>query len=459
LSTNQLEEQTNEVSGKIIKGKQIIHSTEIEVERAVLVGIVVYPNTKEIVEEHLEELALLADTAGALVVDKFMQILPHPDGRYYIGKGKMEEIRDIIERDKITLFIADDELSPVQIRNLETQFKIKVLDRAGLILDIFSSRAKSSEAKTQVELAQLQYLMPRLTRMWTHLSKQFGGIGTKGPGETQIETDRRAIKIRIALLREKLDKIETQRETQRKGRGDKFRVALVGYTNAGKSTLMNELSGAGVYVENQLFATLDATVRSVDLEHGRVMLLSDTVGFIRKLPQHLIASFRSTLSEVKEADLLLHVVDSTQVSALDQIQVVNETLSQIDAQNIPIIMVLNKIDKLVKDDERLFDLRNLDSTSISISAQKGLGIQTLKDRIISAIEDTFVEQLIKLPLENYYVVSGLHDLADILKKKFDNEFAYLKIRYANKVNQRIQSALANAKAIKLEYKDIDFEKE
>lgn len=423
------------------KGKQIAHNTQVEQERAVLAAITVFPNTQEIVTEHLEELALLADTAGALVVDRFNQNLPHPDVRYYVGKGKMEEIKEIIERDKITIFIADDELSPVQIRNLENELKIKVLDRTGLILDIFSNRAGSSEAKTQVELAQLQYMMPRLTRMWTHLSKQFGGIGTKGPGETQIESDRRAIKIRIALLRDKLNKIETQRETQRKGRGDKFRVALVGYTNAGKSTLMNELAQAGVYVKDQLFATLDSTVRSVELEHGRIMLLSDTVGFIRKLPQHLIASFRSTLAEVKDADLLLHVVDSTSVSAQEQIDVVNETLLQIGADQIPVVMVLNKTDKLIKDDERLFDLRKRFPSAVAISAHKGLGIQNLKNRIVSAIEDTFVEEKVKIPLEKFYIISGLYDVADVLKKKFDNEFAYLHIRYSAKVAQRVKAAL------------------
>jgi GTP-binding protein HflX len=264
-----------------LQEKRLHTIQEHERERALLVGLALWPVTREETVDHLNELELLADTAGADTVYKVIQSLPRMDSAFFIGKGKAEEIAQMVEEEGINLVIFDDDLSPVQARNLERVINRKVVDRSGLILDIFAKRARSSEARTQVELAQLQYMMTRLTRQWTHLSKQYGGIGTKGPGETQIETDRRLIRTRIALLREKLEKIDTQRETQRKGREERFRFALVGYTNAGKSTLMNELTGAGVHAEDRLFATLDSTVRAVELTQGRTVLVSDTVGFIR----------------------------------------------------------------------------------------------------------------------------------------------------------------------------------
>jgi GTP-binding protein HflX len=311
----------------------------------------------EITQEHLEELAFLAETAGIKTIRKFVQNLPQPDGRTFVGKGKLSEIKEFVHAEKATNVIFDDDLSPSQLRNLEREFnspanedyKVRVYDRSLLILDIFLWRAQTAQAKTQVELARNQYLLPRLTRMWTHLERQRGGTGTRGgAGEREIETDRRNIKIQINILKEKLDKIEKQKQTQRKSRETVVRVALIGYTNVGKSTLMNLLSGSGVLAENKLFATVDATVRKVTF--GNIpFLLSDTVGFIRKLPHHLIESFKSTLDEVREADLLLHVVDVAHPFHDNQIEVVSKTLQEIGAANIPTILVLNKIDLFIKE--------------------------------------------------------------------------------------------------------------
>src|SRR6056297_3889894 len=286
---------------------------------------------------------MLSETAGAKTVDKELQNRPHPDPTTYIGKGKLHQLKQQVAEKNADILIFDDELSATQIRNIEKSTKVKVLDRSGLILDIFASRAKTAAAKTQVELAQLQYLLPRLTRFWTHLSRQKGGIGTKGPGETQIETDRRLIGKRIATLKEKLDKLDTQRTTQRKGREETVRVALVGYTNAGESTLMNELTDTDVLAEDKLFATLDSTVRRLELENHEV-LLSDTVGFIRKLPHNLIESFKSTLDEVREADVLLHVIDASGKMVEDYIEVVNDTLEEMGIHQSKKMLVFNKID-------------------------------------------------------------------------------------------------------------------
>lgn len=294
-------------------------------------------------DEYLDELAFLAETAGAIPVKRFTQKLDHPDSRTFMGSGKLNEVIEYIKAESIDLLIFDDELSPSQLRNVEKLAGIKVLDRNSLILDIFAGRARTSHAKTQVELAQYQYLLPRLTRMWTHLERQKGGIGMRGPGESQIETDRRIIQDKIALLKEKLRHIDRQMATQRKSRGELVRVALVGYTNVGKSTIMNLISKSEVFAENKLFATLDTTVRKVVLERIP-FLLSDTVGFIRKLPTQLIESFKSTLDEVREADILIHVVDISHPSFEDHIRAVNETLKDIKSLDKPTIMVFNKID-------------------------------------------------------------------------------------------------------------------
>lgn len=318
-------------------------STEIIRERAVLVGVITQEQSEEKVHEYLEELAFLTETAGAEPVNAFTQKIDIPNPRTYIGSGKLIEIQQFIKTHDIDLVIFDDELSPSQLRNIERELEIRILDRTNLILDIFAGRAKTAHAKTQVELAQYQYLLPRLTRMWTHLERQRGGIGLRGPGETEIETDRRIIRDRISRLKDQLKKIDKQMATQRKNRGKMVRVALVGYTNVGKSTIMNLLSKSDVFAENKLFATLDTTVRKVVVDN-LPFLLSDTVGFIRKLPHSLVESFKSTLDEVRESDILLHVVDISHANFEEQIEIVESTLHELDAVNKPTYMVFNKID-------------------------------------------------------------------------------------------------------------------
>ena len=325
-------------------------------ETAVLVGIITQEQDEAKVGEYLDELAFLADTAGAVTINRFTQKMDKPNGATFLGSGKIKEVAEYVEANNVSLVIFDDELTPTQLRNLENMFKARVLDRTNLILDIFAQRAQTAHAKVQVELAQYQYLLPRLTRMWTHLERQRGGIGMRGPGETQIETDRRIILDKIAHLKEQLSKIDRQMATQRKNRGQMVRIALVGYTNVGKSTIMNLLSKSDVFAENKLFATLDTTVRKVVI--GNLpFLLSDTVGFIRKLPHHLVESFKSTLDEVREADILLHVVDVSHPGFEDKINVVNNTLQEIGARNIPTYVVFNKVDNYHFEPLDEFDLQ------------------------------------------------------------------------------------------------------
>ena len=314
-----------------------------EEERAILIGLVQKDQTPEQVEEYLDELAFLAETAGAITVKRFTQKLERPDSKTFVGKGKLEEIKKYVQNKNIGIVIFDDELTGSQIINIETELKTRTVDRSDLILDIFARRARTAQAKVQVELAQYQYILPRLKGMWKHLERQGGGIGSRGPGETEIETDRRIVKDKISLLRKRLQEIDKQSFTQRKERGEFIRVALVGYTNVGKSTLMNLLSKSEVFAENKLFATLDTTTRKVVFENTP-FLLSDTVGFIRKLPHHLVESFKSTLDEVREADVLLHVVDTSHIQYEDQIGVVNKTLQELKAFDKPIIIVFNKMD-------------------------------------------------------------------------------------------------------------------
>ncbi len=313
-------------------------------EHAVLVGLVHQMQTEEEVREYLDELEFLAMTAGAETQKRYIQKLPHPDPRTFVGKGKLEEIKDYIdEHEQISMVIFDDDLTGKQVNILEEFLKVKIIDRSTLILDIFANRAQTAQAKTQVELAQMQYLLPRLRGLWTHLERQRGGIGMRGPGEKEIETDRRIVRDKISLLKKKLEKIDQQNQTQRKQRGELIRVALVGYTNVGKSTLMNRLSKSDVFAENKLFATLDTTVRKVVFER-MPFLLSDTVGFIRKLPHHLIESFKSTLDEVRESDILLHVVDIAHPQHEDHIRTVNQTLKELGALDKPTLLIFNKID-------------------------------------------------------------------------------------------------------------------
>ncbi|SDX56376.1 GTP-binding protein HflX [Hydrobacter penzbergensis] len=377
----------------MIEKKQVIQREE----KAVLVGLIQKDQTNEQVAEYLDELAFLSETAGAIAIKRFTQKMAHPDSRTFIGKGKLEEIRDYATGREIDLVIFDDELTGSQITNIEKELGIKVIDRSDLILDIFARRARTAQAKVQVELAQYQYLLPRLKGMWKHLERQGGGIGTRGPGETEIETDRRIVKDKISLLRKRLAEIDKQSFTQRKDRGELIRVSLVGYTNVGKSTLMNLLSKSEVFAENKLFATLDTTTRKVVFENTP-FLLSDTVGFIRKLPHHLVESFKSTLDEVREADILLHVVDISHPQYEEQIGVVNKTLQDLKAFEKPILTIFNKMDLY---EERTFDEWLEDSVKTEI-------LQDLKDRwdeithnncvFVSALERRNVDALRELIL-------------------------------------------------------------
>jgi len=329
--------------------------TSTELEKVVLVGLISGKDSETRIEEYLDELAFLVDTAGGIPLKRFTQRLDRPDSKTFIGSGKLREIAEYVKAAEINIVVFDDELSGSQLKNIEKVLECRILDRNNLILDIFARRARTAHAKTQVELAQYEYLLPRLTRMWTHLERQQGGIGMRGPGETEIETDRRIIRDKISLLKEKLELIDKQMVTQRKNRGSMIRVALVGYTNVGKSTIMNQLSKSEVFAENKLFATLDTTVRKVVIEN-LPFLLSDTVGFIRKLPHSLVESFKSTLDEVREADLLLHIVDISHSDFEEQINVVNQTLSEIEAGNKPTIMIFNKIDAYTYIEKEIDDL-------------------------------------------------------------------------------------------------------
>ncbi len=364
-----------------------------ELVRAVLVGVINQHQDEAQVKEYLDELAFLTETAGAVPVKRFVQKLETPNSRTFVGTGKINEISNFVEEKEITLVIFDDELTPTQLRNIEKLFNARVLDRTNLILDIFAQRARTAHAKVQVELAQYQYLLPRLTRMWTHLERQRGGIGLRGPGETEIETDRRIIRDKISRLKEQLSKIDKQMATQRKNRGQMVRVALVGYTNVGKSTIMNMLSKSDVFAENKLFATLDTTVRKVVIEN-LPFLLSDTVGFIRKLPHDLVESFKSTLDEVREADILLHVVDISHSNFEEQINIVNQTLHEIDSSDKPTYIIFNKIDAYTFVEKEEDDLTPLSKENISLEELKNswMAKNNLTCMFISAKEKTNIEE-------------------------------------------------------------------
>jgi GTP-binding protein HflX len=374
-------------------------------EKAILVGLVTKEQTEEQLNEYLVELAFLAETAGAKAVKTFSQKLPHPDTKTFVGKGKLEQIKNFIQlKGNIQLIIFDDELTGSQIQNIEKELGVKTIDRSDLILDIFASRAKTAQAKTQVELAQYQYILPRLKGMWKHLERQGGGVGTRGPGETEIETDRRIVKDKISLLRKRLAEIDKQAFTQRKDRGEFIRVSLVGYTNVGKSTLMTLLSKSEVFAENKLFATLDTTTRKVVFEQTP-FLLSDTVGFIRKLPHHLVESFKSTLDEVREADILLHVVDVSHAQYEEQLNVVNKTLAELNAAEKPTITIFNKMDQYEVeafdewlDDsvkkEILSDLKQrwqneTKDNCVFVSATEKTNISELRQTILNKVRDMY----------------------------------------------------------------------
>jgi GTP-binding protein HflX len=383
--------------------------TESKIQTAILIGVIDNSTTEEAVNEYLDELDFLAQTAGVMPVKRFVQRLEYPNPRTFVGAGKIQEIRDFIHKNDPDLVIFDDELSASQLRNIERELRCRILDRTNLILDIFAHRARTAHAKTQVELAQYQYLLPRLAGMWPHLERQRGGIGLRGPGETEIETDRRIVRQRIAKLKEDLKKIDRQKKTQRQNRGKMVRVSLVGYTNVGKSTIMNLLSKSEVFAENKLFATLDTTVRKIKIAN-LAFLLSDTVGFIRKLPHDLIESFRSTLDEVRESDILLHIVDISHHNFEEQVGIVQQTLYEIDAADKPVILVFNKTDAfkyVLKDDDDLTpatrenisldELRNTwmaksNGTCVFISALKQENIDALKKLLYDKVREIHIRR-------------------------------------------------------------------
>ena len=401
----------------------MIETTEIYEEKAVLVGLILPTQNEAKANEYLNELAFLADTAGATPVKLFTQRTDYPNPKTFVGQGKLNEIKAYIEENEIGMIIFDDELSPIQLRNIERELHIKVLDRTNLILDIFAKRAQTAHAKTQVELAQYKYLLPRLTRMWTHLERQRGGIGMRGPGETQIETDRRIILDKISHLKKELISIDKQKSVQRKNRGKLVRVALVGYTNAGKSTLMNLLSKSDVFAENKLFATLDTTVRKVIIDN-LPFLLSDTVGFIRKLPHDLIESFKSTLDEVREAAILVHLVDISHPNFEEQIEVVEKTLNEIDKTEKPTILVFNKTDAFTYTPKEEDDLTPIKRENLSLDDFKKTWMAKMKDNclFISAKEKNNIDELKRLL---YQKVKEIHvqrfPFNDFLYQNFEEE--------------------------------------
>lgn len=415
-----------------------VKNSDIDKERVMLVGLYGPSTTRHQAEEYLEELEMLTDTAGGVTIEKVLQNKTRPDVSSYVGKGKLQELKGQMKALNIGTIIFDDDLSPTQIRNIEGGTDAKVLDRSALILDIFASRAKTSAAKTQVELAQLQYLLPRLTRYWTHLSRQSGGIGTKGPGETQIETDRRIIGQRIGVLKSKLEKLDRQRTTQRKSREGMTRISLVGYTNAGKSTLMNTFTATNVLAEDRLFATLDSTVRRHQLENHEV-LLSDTVGFIRKLPHNLIESFKSTLDEVREADILLHVVDGASNMAHEYIEVVDSTLKDLKATNKRTLLVLNKVDKM--DADKIAMMRDAYPDAAFISAERGIGLSQLEEKIEALIEDNYITNTLKIPVAKYKAVAFIHEHATVENEEYIDSDVKLTFNIAKKDFEQLSHLL------------------
>jgi len=424
-------------------------------EKAILVGLCSPPEIpRSLVEEYLDELTFLADTAGADVVDSFIQDKKLRDPAYCIGKGKVEELVLFVKEQEIDLVIFDDDLSPAQARNLEKTLECKVIDRTALILQIFAIRAQSAQAKMQVELAQLEYMLPRLSGQWTHLSKQKGGIGNKGPGETQIETDRRLVRNRISLLKKKLKEVSLQHDTQTQGRQKIPRVSLVGYTNAGKSTLMNTLCPeAQAFAENRLFATLDTKTRRLELNINKLVLLSDTVGFIRKLPHTLVESFKSTLDEVLQADFLLHVIDISHPGFEDQMQVVRDTLKDIGVQHDNIIDVFNKIDAL-EDSSILRDIRVKYPDAVFISAIRGLNISLLKEIIGKHVARDYQDRKISTHVSNYKLISYLYEHTEVIDKRCIDEEVELTFRVHKHQLKHIDALIASSQKLHYDAADL-----
>ena len=416
---------------------------DLQQDRAILIGVCLPGTDRRETEDTLDELAGLAETAGVQVVGRVVQERSAPNRTTFIGRGKVREVGRMLEDMDANLLIFDDDLSPAQSRNLEKEVEVRVLDRSGLILDIFAAHARSAESRKQVELAQLEYLLPRLTRQWTHLSRQVssaggitGGIGTRGPGETQLELDRRAVRKRIGELTLALKRIERQRETGRKRRKGFYQISLVGYTNAGKSTLMRALSGADVTVENQLFSTLDSTTRAISLGYNRQVLLTDTVGFIRKLPAHLIASFRSTLEETVRADLLLHVVDVSHPAFEEHISAVNEILEDLDIAGHPTLMVFNKVDRL-SDPAEMSPLRHY-GDSVTVSGVTGAGMEGLKDRLYEKLEKGRVVLQLRVGQEEGRLLSELHKVGEIMERSYEGNDVLLKVKLPGDEARRLQ---------------------
>ena len=413
-------------------------STEVPRERAVLAGVhlpVAWAGGLG-GDADLAELGRLADTAGADVVGQVEQRRPRPAPRTFLGKGKLEELKELVEETESTLVVFDNELSPAQGRNLEKALDVNILDRTELILDIFANHANTAQSRLQVELAQLQYLLPRLTRLWSHLERQAGGIGTRGPGETQLETDRRLVNRRIATLKKALDDIETTRQTQVRSREGMYTAALIGYTNAGKSTLMNGITGAGVYVKDQLFATLDATTRRVDVDERRRFLLTDTVGFIRRLPHHLVESFKATLQEVRDADLMVHVVDASSEDPEHQIASVNKVLRELVPTEKPTLMVFNKMDLV---DRELFcnRYRRLYPDAVFVSAKDEGGPEELRDAILAALTGSESIHTLVVPIVNLHCLSRFHRTGSVLEQTFSGDLCHATLRLTEEELNRL----------------------
>lgn len=410
-------------------------------ERAIVVGIVLPDQGRELVNEYLDELELLADTAGAEVIERVVQERRRLDAAYMIGRGKAEELAAMAKYLDADLIIFDDDLSPAQAKNLELRCNSKILDRSGLILDIFAKNARTREARTQVELAQLNYLLPRLTRQWAHLSRQVGGIGVRGPGETQLEVDRRLVRRRIRVLQEELQKISKQRSNRRKNRKNVFKAALVGYTNAGKSTLLNALTDANVLAEDRLFATLDSTIRALELPDHRRLLLIDTVGFIRKLPHHLVASFKSTLEEAVDADILLHVIDVTSPSYREQMHTVETVLQELKVDQKPVLNIFNKIDNL-RDNAALAEVKAAYNPCMCISAGRGIFLEELVDKLEKLVDAKEKTMTIELPVQESRVIAQLHELAEILNIHYQDSRAIIELKTDAVNAQRIERLVA-----------------
>ena len=410
-------------------------------EKVLLVGLINYPDNKSVVEEHLDELGLLVETAGGKVIGKVTQKVSKINPATLVGIGKAKQLISQAEELSAKLIIFDDELSPAQIKNYHKMSKtIKILDRNGLILDIFKKHARTKEAITQVNLAYFEYLLPRLTRQWTHLERQMGGIGTRaGMGETQIEVDRRLIRTRISKLKKELKKIEKERGTQSLKRKSEYRVSLVGYTNAGKSTLFKALTGAEVYIKDQLFATLDTTIRKLKIDSSHTVLLSDTVGFIRKLPHNLVASFRSTLKEVLEADLIVVVLDASSIEIEDHLKIINKVLTEMGADGVPILHVLNKVDK-ISDRRKMEKIKRSVPNSVIISAKQHLMISDLKKKIVEKMELNFQTVELQIPCQAGKIISNAQKGVQVLERSFEDNIVRLKVRGAKpRIKQIVNS--------------------